>query len=78
MNKNHPYDVGLSYLGHLKFAWGECFRLNCISFVMFVHGLVPWIWDWKYDEYLDEAKKRVEPQKTKREYFDRSQWDFKE
>ena len=29
---------------------------------MFIHGLLPWIWDWKFNEYLDDAKKRVEPQ----------------
>jgi len=29
---------------------------------MFVHGLIPWIWDWKFDAYLKEAHKRVAPQ----------------
>lgn len=29
---------------------------------MFIHGLLPWIWDWKFDQYLDDAKKRVDPQ----------------
>lgn len=66
MNRKHPGDVGLTYWQHLKFAWGECARLKCMVFVMFVHGLLPWIWDWKYSAYIDGAKKRIEPQHEKR------------
>ena len=29
---------------------------------MFVHGLIPWIWDWEFSKYLGEAKKRIDPQ----------------
>ncbi|MDB2315495.1 DUF6356 family protein [bacterium] len=62
INRKHPSDVGLTYWSHLKFAWGECFRLICISLVMFIHGFIPWVWDWKYSDYIDRAKKRIEPQ----------------
>ena len=33
---------------------------------MFIHGIVPWIWDWKFNHYLGEAKKRVAPQHENR------------
>ena len=33
---------------------------------MFVHGLIPWVWDWEFNQYLKDAKKRVEPQDTVR------------
>jgi|OM-RGC.v1.034116269 hypothetical protein len=66
MNKEHPKDVGLTYWQHLKFAWGECFRLGCMEFVMFVHGLIPWVWDWKYSQFINEAKKRIDPQHENR------------
>jgi len=62
INTKHPGDVGLTYFSHLRFAWGECFRLIGISFIMLIHGLVPWVWDWKYSAYIEEAKKRIEPQ----------------
>ena len=62
VNKKHPGDVGLSYFAHLKFAWNEAKEAWCISIVMFVHGLLPWVWDWQFNKYLDEAKKRVAPQ----------------
>ena len=62
INKRHPGDVGLTYWGHLKFAWGESIRGIWVTIFMFVHGLIPWIWDWKFDAYLKEAHKRVTPQ----------------
>jgi len=34
--------------------------------VMFIHGVVPWVWDWKFNHYLGEAKKRVAPQHENR------------
>mgnify|MGYP003632685870 FL=1 len=66
INKKHPGDVGLTYWTHLKFAWGECIRLIYMSFIMFIHGLCPWVWDWKYNEYISQAKKRIEPQDNHR------------
>jgi hypothetical protein len=66
INTKHPQDVGLTYWQHLKFAWGECVRSLLISFVMFVHGLIPWVWDWKYSAFIDEAKKRIAPQHENR------------
>jgi hypothetical protein len=61
INKKHPGDAGLTYWQHLKFAWGEMTRLVIMAFVMFVHGLIPWILDWEYIEYIDKAKKRISP-----------------
>jgi len=66
INMKHPKDVGLTYWKHLKFAWGECVRSLLISFVMFIHGIIPWIWDWKYNAFIDGAKKRITPQHENR------------
>ena len=60
LNYNHPKDVGLNYFSHLKFAWGEMVRLGCMEFVMFIHGLFPFIWDGKFSEYIKKAQERVD------------------
>lgn len=62
INKNHPHDVGLTYFQHMKFAWRESIQSLWISLVMLVHGIIPWIWDWKYSAYIEGAKKRIDPQ----------------
>ena len=62
LNYKHPKDVGMSYFAHLKFAWNESKEAWWMGVVMFVHGLLPWIWDWEFTQYLDEAKERIEPQ----------------
>ena len=62
LNYEHPKDVGMSYFAHLKFAWNESKEAWWMGIVMFVHGLIPWVWDWEFNQYLNEAKKRVEPQ----------------
>ncbi len=66
INRKHPEDVGLTYLQHLKFAWNESKEAWWMGIVMFVHGLIPWIWDWEFNQYLDKAKKRVAPQHDNR------------
>ena len=48
LNRKHPKDVGMTYFSHLKFAWNESKEAWCMGVVMFVHGLFPWIWDWKF------------------------------
>ena len=47
-------------------AWNESKEAWWIGVVMFVHGLIPWVWDWEFNQYLKDAKKRVEPQDTVR------------
>ena len=59
INKEHPEDVGLTYFSHLKFAWCEMIRLECMACVMFVHGIVPWVWDNRFSKYIDNAKERI-------------------
>jgi len=66
MNKQHPQDVGLTYIQHLKFTWGESVRLVCMSGVMLFHGIVPWIWDWRFSAYLDNAHNRIKSQTATR------------
>ncbi len=50
----------MGYWRHLKFAWAEMFCLGCMEFVMFVHGLFPFIWDKKFSKYIKNAQKRME------------------
>lgn len=69
MNREHPKDVGLTYWKHLKFTWSEAVRLECMSGVMFVHGLIPWIWDWRFNKYLNDAQKRIKPQAEMRKKY---------
>jgi hypothetical protein len=66
LNRKHPKDVGLTYFTHLKFAWLESIHAFRIFLLMFVHGLIPWIWSWVFNQYLDDAKKRVGPQHEER------------
>ena len=66
LNRKHPKDVGMTYFSHLKFAWNESKEAWWMGVVMFVHGLIPWVWDWEFNQYLKDAKKRVEPQDTVR------------
>ena len=66
LNRKHPKDVGMTYFSHLKFAWNESKEAWWMGVVMFVHGLIPWVWDWKFSNYLDKAKKRIAPQHENR------------
>ena len=42
----HLKEIELSYFEHLRRAW-------TISFVSFVHGLFPWIWETKAKELVN-------------------------
>ena len=66
LNRNHPKDVGLTYFQHLKFAWCESIYALWVSIFMLIHGMIPWVWDWKFSNYLDKAKKRIAPQHENR------------
>ena len=46
----HLKDIDESYFEHLKFAWS-------VSFVLFVHGLCPWIWETKASDMMSERSK---------------------
>ena len=50
----------MGYWKHLRFAWSEMVRLGCMEFVMFIHGLFPFIWDGKFSEYIKKAQERVD------------------
>ena len=79
LNQEHPKDVGLTYFSHLKFAWLESIHAFRIFLLMFVHGLIPWVWSWVFNQYLDDAKKRVDPQHEKRKNkktLGNSPWDM--
>ena len=49
-----------------KVHLGESVRLVCMSGVMLFHGIVPWIWDWRFSAYLDNAHKRIKSQTATR------------
>ena len=49
----HLQEAGETYFEHLRFAWS-------VSFVMLVHGLLPWVWEYKATEMMSkrEIKRR--------------------
>ena len=48
---NHLKEAGETYFEHLKFAWS-------VGFVILIHGLLPWIWEYKATEMM--ARKDME------------------
>lgn len=36
----HLEEIGLTYFQHLRRAWS-------LSFICFVHGMFPWVWETK-------------------------------
>ena len=59
-NFNHPSDVNLTYIEHLSFTWKESARSLLSFFIMFIHGIVPPLFDWWYSEHIEKAKERVD------------------
>jgi len=59
-NFKHPKDVNLNYFNHLKFSWCESIRAFGMCLVMFVHGIIPYIFDNTFSNYIKKAKERVE------------------
>ena len=59
MNFNHPKDVCLNYWQHLIFAWKEAFFAMITFFIMILHGIVPWIFDIYFTDYIKGAQDRL-------------------
>ena len=53
MKIKHLQEAGETYFEHLRFAWS-------VSFVMLVHGLLPWVWEFRATEMMarQEMKRR--------------------
>ena len=51
MMSNHLKEAGETYFEHLRFAWS-------VAFVMIVHGLLPWVWEYKATEMM--SKREIE------------------
>jgi len=49
----HLEEAGETYFEHLRFAWS-------VGFVMLVHGLLPWVWEFRATEMMarQEMKRR--------------------
>jgi len=60
LNFKHPKDVNLTYIDHLCFTWKESFRSLLSFFIMFIHGIIPPLFDWWYSEHIKKAKERVD------------------
>ena len=60
LNFNHPCDVNLTYTEHLCFTWKESARSLLAALVMFIHGIIPPLFDWWYSEHIDKAKERID------------------
>ena len=41
----HLQEAGETYFEHLRFAWS-------VAFVMIVHGLLPWVWEYHATEMM--------------------------
>jgi len=53
MKIKHLQEAGENYFEHLRFAWS-------VGFVMIVHGLLPWVWEFRATEMMarQEMKRR--------------------
>ena len=54
----HLQWIDESYFEHLRFAWS-------VAFVLLVHGLLPWVWQFKATEMM-EQKEAQRQQKLRR------------
>jgi len=45
----HLQEAGETYFEHLRFAWS-------VGFVMLVHGLLPWVWEYKATEMMSRRE----------------------
>jgi hypothetical protein len=46
---NHLEEAGETYFEHLRFAWS-------VGFVMLVHGLLPFVWEFKATEMMSRRE----------------------
>jgi hypothetical protein len=47
----HLKENNETYFEHLRFAWS-------VSFILFVHGLFPWIWETKAGDMIQEKRSK--------------------
>jgi hypothetical protein len=59
INFKHPKDVHLGYFKHLRFTWFESIRLAGMCLIMFIHGLIPFIFDHSFSSYIEKASERI-------------------
>ena len=45
----HLQEAGETYFQHLRFAWS-------VGFVMLVHGLLPFVWEYKATEMMSRRE----------------------
>lgn len=45
----HLQEAGETYFQHLRFAWS-------VGFVMIVHGLLPFVWEYKATEMMSRRE----------------------
>ena len=59
----HLEEAGETYFEHLRFAWS-------VGFVMLVHGLLPWIWEYKATEMMarQDMKRRERARRNRAGY----------
>ena len=58
----HLKDINMGYLTHLTHAWR-------MSFILFIHGLIPSIWETKVSDEMQDAHN-----KCKVDSFDPENW----
>lgn len=56
----HLKEAGETYWEHLRFAWS-------VGFVMIIHGLLPWVWEYRATEMMArrETERRERARKSR-------------
>lgn len=49
MKIKHLQEARETYWEHFCFAWS-------VAFVLMVHGLFPWMWEWKATEMMEKRE----------------------
>ena len=56
----HLKQVNATYRSHLKFAWGEAIRCVFMSIILFIHGLIPYLFPNRFSKFILVAQKRID------------------
>jgi len=56
----HLVDVDLSYFQHMFRAWGFAYDAFKIMFILKVHAILPFIWEHKASEKLEELLEKMD------------------
>ena len=55
----HLKEVKTTYWSHLKFTWMEAIRCEFMSVILFIHGLIPYLFSDRFSKYIPTTQKRI-------------------